>query len=69
MIEKLTKVEGSAFRECYEGYNGDKRVVCILDNNCVRYTGFKACKRTTCRKYTNAQKDICMARALAWLNK
>ena len=71
MIEKLTHVKDSAFREKYEGFNGDKRVVCILDNNCVRYMGFVRCKRTTCREYGNTEKDkaTCMARALAWLNK
>lgn len=71
MIEKLTKVEGGFFDEYYTGECGSKRVVCILDNNCVRYMGFVYGKRVTRREYGNTEKSkaTCMARALEWLNK
>ena len=71
MIEKLTKFEGSHFREEYAGECGSKRVICILDNNCVRYMGFVNGKRVTRREYgnTDRNKATCMARALDWLNK
>lgn len=69
MVEKLTRVENGMFNEYYEGSNWSKRVVCILDNNCVRYMGFVNGKRVTRREYSNTSKATCMARALAWLNK
>jgi len=69
MVEKLTKVESPIFNERYEGEFGSKHVVCILDNNCVRYIGFEKGKRVTRREYGNDKKATCMARAMAWLNK
>lgn len=69
MVEKLTKVEDFMFQEKYEGECGSKRVVCILDDNCVRYVGFLNDKRVVRREYDNNKKALCMDRALAWLNK
>lgn len=69
MVEKLTKVEDTLFQEKYEGERYSKRVVCILDDNCVRYVGFVNGKRVVRREYDNNKKAVCMARAIEWLNK
>lgn len=69
MVEKLIRVKDYAFEQYYVGYNGSKCVVCILDDNCVRFVGFDNAKVKTRREYSNDKKDLCMRRALAWLNK
>jgi hypothetical protein len=69
MIEKLTKSEDPMFQEKYEGERCSKRVICILDDNCVRFVGFVNNKRVVRREYANNKKALCMARAIAWLNK
>lgn len=69
MIEALTKTRHPFLDEFYVGQNGSRRVECILDNYCVRYMGYVNGKRTTRREYDNNNKELCMARALAWLNK
>ena len=69
MIEKLIEVEGQMFQEIYEGEIGSKRVICILDENCVRFVGFVNDKLVVRREYANNKKSLCMARATAWLNK
>jgi hypothetical protein len=69
MVEKLIQVKDHYFDEYYVGYNGSKTVVCILDDNCVRYVGFDNAKRKTRREYSNDKKELCMRRAIAWLNK
>lgn len=69
MVEKLIPVKDHAFDQYYVGYNGSKTVVCILDDNCVRFVGFDNAKRKTRREYSNDQKELCMRRAIAWLNK
>lgn len=69
MVEKLSKVEDVMFQEKYEGERRDKRVVCILDENCVRFVGFVNDKRVVRREYQNNNKAVCMARAIEWLNK
>jgi hypothetical protein len=69
MVEKLDRVKDHYFDEYYVGYNGSKTVVCILDDNCVRFVGFDNAKRKTRREYSNDKKELCMRRAIAWLNK
>lgn len=69
MIEKLTKVEDALFQEKYEGERNNKRVVCILDDNCVRYIGFVNGKRVVRREYANGRQGLCVARAIGWLYK
>lgn len=36
-MAELKKVENNIFKEYYEGRNDGRRVICILDLNCVRY--------------------------------
>lgn len=67
-VEKLTKVNDHMFKEYYVGYNGTKCVVCILDDNCVRFVGFDNAKRIVRREYSNEKKELCMSRAIKWLN-
>ena len=69
MIEKLTKSDDPMFQDIYEGSLRSKRVICILDDNCVRFVGFVNDKRVVRREYANNKKALCMARAIAWLNK
>ena len=69
MVEKLNRVKDYMFEHYYVGYNGSKTVICILDDNCVRFVGFDNAKRIVRREYSNSKKEMCMSRALAWLNK
>lgn len=69
MVETLIQVKDHYFDEYYVGYNGSKKVVCILDDNCVRFVGFDNAKRKTRREYSNDKKELCVRRAIAWLNK
>lgn len=68
-MEKLYKKEDKIFNEIYEGINGKKRVVCILDNNCVRYMKYIGIKRIGINEYENNQKERCFKLATNWLNK
>lgn len=70
MLE-LKKVENKMFKQYYEGIavSGSK-VVCILDDNCVRYTAVDTTgKRIARREYGNSGKATCFKRATATLNK
>lgn len=69
MIVNLTKSADPMFQEKYEGKCHSKRVICILDENCVRFVGFVNDKLVVRREYANNKKSLCMARATAWLNK
>jgi hypothetical protein len=68
MVE-LYKKEDKIFKEIYEGINGDKRVVCILDNNCVRYMKFVGVKRIGINQYENGQQERCFKLATNWINR
>ena len=77
MKYELTKTEHPMFSEYYEGYNPmtQRRVICILDDNCVRYTvlvksGRLAREKVQIRReYANTNKARCMANASDALNR
>lgn len=68
---ELKKVENTTFKEYYEGLNGSRRVVCILDNYCVRFMVFENGKQKSRREYGNepGAKDRCFKYAVKALNK
>jgi hypothetical protein len=68
-MKKLLKKEDKMFTEKYEGFNGIKRVICILDNNCVRYIKFVNNTRIGIQEYENNEKEKCFNSATNWLNK
>ena len=43
-MAELIKTESGIFKDHYEGINRDKKVICILDNNCVRFSVLKKTK-------------------------
>ena len=72
MLE-LKKTQDSMFNEYYEGtaVSGWK-VICILDDNCVRYMVFDSTgKRKKRREYGNAveNKETCFKRATEAINR
>lgn len=70
-MKGLTKVNDKLFSERYEGTTASgKNVICILDDNCVRYSVLNANgKQVSCREYDNAQKETCFANATKALAK
>ncbi len=71
-MKELVRVESNIFNEIYEGINGNKKVVCILDNNCVRYIVFDLAKpRQSGKRYefSNDKKELCFKNAIKALNK
>ena len=70
-MAELKKVENTMFKEYYEGLNGPRRVVCILDNYCVRFMVFENGKQKSRREYGNepSAKDRCFKYAVKALNK
>ena len=70
MLE-LKKVESNMFNEYYEGIAvSGAKVICILDDNCVRYTALTAAgKRIARREYGNTGKATCFKKATETLNR
>ena len=70
MIE-LKKVENNMFNQYFEGVAvSGAKVICILDDNCVRYMVFdKWGKRVSRRTYSNTGKELCFKRATEALNR
>jgi hypothetical protein len=71
-MKELVRVESNIFDEIYEGINGNKKVVCILDNNCVRYTVFNLTKHRQSgirHEFTDDKKELCFKNATKVLNK
>lgn len=72
-MAELKKVENNMFKEYYEGRNGDRRVICILDQNCVRYMVFAPGKwgdrQIARREYSNGRESLCFKNAVKALNK
>ena len=70
---KLEKVEHDVFSEYYEGTNGTRKVTCILDSGCVRYTvlvpGKHGMKVASRREYANGSEARCFEAAEKALNK
>lgn len=70
MLE-LTKRENTIFNEYYEGTAASgARVICILDDYCVRYSVYDHnSKRIARREYANNNKALALRKATEWLNK
>ena len=68
-MKELVRKNDYYFNESYEGINGAKRVVCILDNNCVRYVKYINNKKAGKNEYQNHEKEKCFTNATKWLNK
>ena len=70
MLE-LTKRDNTIFNEYYEGTAvSGARVICILDDNCVRYSVYdRNSKRILRREYANNNKTLALRKATEWLNK
>lgn len=68
-MAKLEKVNDKMFNQMFEGVNGSRRVVCILDSCCVRYMVFENGKRKSRREFSNGQEAICFRNAEKALNK
>lgn len=76
MTYELNRTENAMFDEYYEGIiENRRRVICILDDYCVRYMVFTysraGWKKVSCREYGNAPKSkaLCLANATKALNK
>lgn len=71
-MKELLRVESKLFKEMYVGINGNKEVICILDDNCVRYmVKDLANVRRSYKRYefSNDKKALCFANATKMLNK
>lgn len=68
-MKELVKKESYHFNEYYEGENENKKVQCILDNNCVRYMVFVNGKKVSRREFSNDKKELCFKNATKALNK
>lgn len=65
----LQQTENTIFKKYYEGTNGRRRVVCILDDFCVRYMVFEDGKQKSRREFSNDRKDLCFRNAEKALNR
>ena len=69
---ELTRKENWMFEKYYEGTNGNKTVICILDNWCVRYHVIINNGSETTNKrheFSNDKKELCFKNATKALNK
>lgn len=57
------------FKEYFTGSNGTRRVICILDDFCVRYMVFEKGKMKSRREFSNNKKELCFRNAEKALNK
>lgn len=69
VIMKLEKVEHELFLQYYVGQNGSRKVVAILDKNCIRYMVYECGKLISRHEYINGNKEICFKNATKALNK
>lgn len=74
MTQLERETNSQFFKESYIGKNGWKKVICILDDDCVRYVVcdtrkpiMKAVIKR--REYKNDKKQLCFERATQELNK
>lgn len=71
-MKKLVRVESPVFSEYYEGCNGQRKVCCILDLNCIRYMvlepGKWGLRQVARREYRNGNEALCFANAEKALN-
>lgn len=68
-MTKLVKVEDGIFNEMYVVTNGNRKVTCILDTNCVRYIVFENGKKVRKSEFSNDQKEKCFKNAEKALNR
>lgn len=74
-MKELKKVERFGAKEYYEGTSADgkTKVMCILDDNCVRYSvckkGRTIFKQVSRHEYGNHEKEICFRNATKAFNR
>jgi len=68
-MKNLEKNQSEMLTEIFEGTNGDKKVICILDDNCVRYMILKNGKLTSRHEFNNCRKNLCFNNATKALNR
>lgn len=68
-MKQLVKVNHEVFHDFYEGINGQRRVCCILDKNCIRYTVFENGKKKRTSTFINGQEQTCFDNAAKALNR
>lgn len=71
-MKELVKVKSNLFNKIYAGINGNKEVVCILDDNCVRYIVkdlTKPRQRGKRHEFSNDKKELCFKNATKVLNR
>ena len=68
-MAELKKVKDAIFDEYYEGVNGLRRVICILDPFCVRYMVLENGKKKIRQEFSNGKESLCFKNALKALNK
>ena len=68
---KLEKIENRFFNEIYTAEKDNKKVIVILDNNCVRFHKYIAqmenWKEVGKSTYSNKNKEMCKRNALKYL--
>lgn len=72
-MKELAKVERYGFSEIYEGVVGDSKIVCILDDNCVRWSLCRKArtiyKQVSRHEFSNDKKELCFKNATRALNR
>ena len=69
-MKELIKLENGLFyNDYYIGVNGTKKVICILDDYCVRYIVTVNEKQVSRREFSNDKKELCFKNAIKALNK
>lgn len=69
-MKELIKLENGLFyNDYYIGVNGTKKVICILDDYCVRYIVTVNEKQVSRREFSNDKKELCFKNATKALNK
>lgn len=68
---KLEKIKSRFFNEIYTAEKDNKKVIVILDNNCVRFhkyvAQFENWKEIGKSTYNNKNKEMCKRNALKYL--
>lgn len=68
-MNELIRKENEIFKEYFERTNGRRRVVCILDNHCVRYMVILDGKLKSRHEFSDDKKEKCFRNATKALNK
>lgn len=57
----------SIYKVWMEVEHGNRKVLIILDDNCVRYHGYINGKQVCRKEFKNNHKSMCEARAMKWV--